>query len=144
MHAPVSGSSGTSLWRFALVVCLPLLCFVGCNKSPTTQGGPAPEEGAMGGSLDGVSAEGIAGWAWDSSQPDTPIKVDIFDGDKKVTTVTADEFRQDLLDAKIGNGKHGFTYAIPDSLKDGKSHSIQAKISGTNQELDGSPKPLKP
>jgi hypothetical protein len=143
MQASVSGRSGTPLWRFALVLLLPLLCFVGCNKSPTTQGDSAPEADTIGGYLDVVSDEWIAGWAWDSSQPDAQIKVDIFNGDKKLTTVVADQFRQDLLDTKVGDGKHAFTYAVPDSLKDGKSHAIRAKISGTNQELGGSSKPLK-
>jgi hypothetical protein len=142
MHATVFGRSGTPLWRFALVVFLPLL-FVSCNKSPTTPEGPAPEEGTFEGSLDKVSAEEIGGWAWDSSQPDVPIKVDIFDGNKKLETVVADIFRGDLVKEKKGNGKHGFSYAPPDSLKDGKSHTIRAKVSGTNQELSSSPMPLK-
>ena len=146
MHARVTGRRGTLLWRFAFVAFLPLLCFAGCNKgpttqeSPTTEGGSAPGGGPMGGSLDAVTADVIAGWAWDKSQPDTPIKVDIIDGDKKLTTVLADEFRQDLLDAKAGNGKHAFNYPTPESLKDGKPHTIRAKITGTDKELTGSPK----
>jgi hypothetical protein len=122
---------------------VPLLCFVGCNKSPTTEGGPAPEVEGMGGTLDLANADGIAGWAWDSSKPDSPVEVDIFDGDKKLTTVPAGEFREDLLKENIGNGKHAFTYVPPDSLKDGKPHSIRARIAGTDTELDGSPMTFK-
>jgi hypothetical protein len=131
------------LWRFAFVAFVPLFCFAGCNKSPATQGGPAPEAGSTGGALDLVNADFICGWAFDSSQPDTPIKVDIFDGDKKLTTVLADELRDDLVKEKYGNGNHAFTYATPDSLKDGKSHTIQARIAGTVKELEGSPKTFK-
>ena len=95
------------------------------------------------GTLDVVSAEEIAGWAWDSGQPEAVIQVDIYDGENKVATLVAGDFRQDLADANTGNGKHGFDYATPDSLKDGKSHTIQAKVTGTNIELSGSPKTLK-
>jgi hypothetical protein len=145
MQAPMSGRRGTLSWRFAFLALLLLLCFVGCNKTPTTEGGPAPEEGTSGGALDVVNADGIAGWAWDSSQPDTPIKVDIYDGDKKLATIVADQFRPDLLDDKrtMGDGKHAFNYATPDSLKDGKSHTIRAKVAGTDTELYGSPKVFK-
>jgi hypothetical protein len=122
---------------------LPLLCIVGCNRSPTTQEGSAPEEETVGGALDGVTAEVIAGWAFDSSQPDTPIKVDIFDGDKKLTTVLADELRPDLVKEKYGNGKHAYNYPTPKSLKDGESHTIHVKITGTDKEVEGSPKTFK-
>jgi hypothetical protein len=143
MQAPVIGRRGTLLWRIAVVAFLPLLSFAGCNKSPTTAGGSLPEKGAMGGWLDGVTAEVIGGWAWDGNKPDSPVEVDIFDGDKKLATVVADVFREDLLKEKIGNGKHGFTYPTPGSLKDGKTHTIRARIAGTDTELTGSPKTFK-
>jgi hypothetical protein len=148
MRAIVSGRRGTLLWRFAFVAFLPLLCFVGCNQSPTTQGGPtqeedSPEEDSIGGALDLVNADVICGWAFDSSQPDTPIKVDIFDGDKKLTTILANELRDDLVKENYGNGKHAFTYATPDSLKDGKTHTIRARIAETDKELQLSPKTFK-
>ena len=147
MQAPVSGRRGTLLW-IAFGALLPLLCLAGCNKAPTTpaEGGDdsgQAEEGETSGHLELVTSDVIAGWAWDGSKPDVPVKVDIFDGEKKLTTVVADEFRQDLLGAKIGNGKHSFNYATPESLKDGKSHTIRAKIAGTDQELTNSPMPLK-
>jgi hypothetical protein len=113
------------------------------DTAPGGGGAAKPAEETVGGALDGVSAEGISGWAWDSKRPDSPIKVDIFDGDAKVATVTADEFREDLLKAKIGNGKHGFGYPTPARLKDGKSHTIRVTVAGTDKELDGSPQTLR-
>jgi hypothetical protein len=68
--------------------------------------------------------------------------VDIYDGDTKLTTVQAGEFRQDL--ATMGNGKHAFQFPTPDALKkDGKPHKIGARFAGTNKQLSGSPKDLK-
>jgi hypothetical protein len=145
MHTPVSRRSETSLSRFALVVVLPLLCVTGCNKSPTTQGEePAPEASEVVGALEVVNADGIFGYAWDSSRPDKAIKVDLFDGDKKLATIVANEFRQDLVDNKIGDGKHAFSYTtIPDRLKDGKTHTIRVRVSGTDHDLTNSPMNLK-
>jgi hypothetical protein len=142
MQALVSGRGGTPWWRFALVAFLALLGFVGCNRNPTTPDGPAVGEAAEG-HLDGITAETIWGWAWDPDKPDSPIDVEFFDGETKLDTVTADKFREDLLKQKIGNGQHGFSFATPQSLKDGKSHTIRAKFAGADKELIGSLKPFK-
>jgi hypothetical protein len=143
MHKPMQRRTQAPFGRFALVVLLPLLIFMGCGKtdqtSETTSGGKPPGENAEG-SLDAATGELIAGWAWDSDQPDNPIKVDIFDGDKKLATVLADQFRDDLLKEKKGNGKHSFSYPTPAGLK---GHTIRVKISGTGTELSGSPQTVK-
>jgi hypothetical protein len=97
------------------------------------------------GSLDQVDGEAISGWAWDSTKPESPIKVDIYDGDEKLATVPADEFRPDLKKEGKGDGKHAFQFRTPDALKKGgKRHTIRVKYAGTNVELPGSGKELKP
>ena len=63
----------------------------------------------------------IAGWAWDASQPTTPIAVDIYDGSTLIGTVTAGNFRQDLQNAGIGDGNHGFQVTTPPGVIDGNS-----------------------
>jgi hypothetical protein len=103
----------------------------------------APENATVGGSLDGADGENISGWAWDQNQPNSPIDVDIYEGDSVLTllaTVTANQFRQDLLDAKIGDGRHAFNCPTPARLKDGKAHIIRVVTSQAKVELDGSPK----
>jgi hypothetical protein len=85
----------------------------------------------------------ITGWAWDRSRPDTPIKVDIYDGDRLLGTVTADQFRKDLVKAGKGNGKHGFLYATPSHVKDGRQHVIRVKIAGTDIELNKTRKVIR-
>jgi hypothetical protein len=143
MHAQSSGRAARTRGRLAVVTLLPLLMMVGCKQSSTTEPASAAGEGEFVGSLDVVTGEQIAGWAWNPTQPDTPIKVDILDGDKNLTTVLADQPRDDLLKEKKGNGKHGFSIATPASLKDGKPHTIRAKVQGTSHELAESPKTLK-
>ena len=84
----------------------------------------------------------ISGWAWDSTQPNTPISVDIFSDSVLVMTVLADQFRQDLLNAGVGNGAHGFSFTVPNSLKDGLPHSIQVRFGSTSTALNGTPRSI--
>jgi hypothetical protein len=83
------------------------------------------------GFIDVVDDPQILGWAWDSTQPDTPLEVDIYVDDAKVSTVSADQFRADLRDANVGDGKHGFRIPSPPALRDGKSHAVRVKVGGT-------------
>lgn len=98
-----------------------------------------PSASSMG-YLNVVDSGHITGWAWDPIQPDNALNVNLFDNDKLLITVPADQFRQDLFDKKIGNGKHRFLYSIPAKMRDGKEHVIRAKIVGTEIELKNSPK----
>jgi hypothetical protein len=105
----------------------------GCGK-----GDQAPAS-ALEGHLNVVDGESFAGWVWDRNLPWPPSKVDIYDGETLLATVSANKFRQDLLDSGIGSGQHAFVYATPAELKDGKAHTIRVTISGTDVELAGSP-----
>ena len=65
------------------------------------------------GCFDGVSSTFASGWAWTSSTPNTPIPVhvNIYDSSNNFVSrviTTADIYRQDLYDAGLGNGYHGF------------------------------------
>lgn len=98
------------------------------------------------GYLDVADCNTISGWAWDRTAPNTPILVDIYDGNTLIAgSVLANVFRQDLLNAGKGNGNHGFSIATPASLKDGKPHSISVKFtSGSNagNHLGSAPRPI--
>jgi hypothetical protein len=87
------------------------------------------------GSYESLDCNTVAGWAWDSSQPNTPISVDVYDGSTKLTTVRANQFRQDLFNAGLGNGQHGFTFSLPSSVRNGVSHAITVKYGGLLQSL---------
>mgnify|MGYP003576857285 CR=1 FL=1 len=84
---------------------------------------------------DDINCFNLVGWAWDAQRPNEPLKIEIYDGNTLLVTVTADLFRQDLLDARKGNGAHAFNYAIPARLRDGKPHTIRTKIAGTDVDL---------
>ena len=82
----------------------------------------------------------IQGWVWDKNQPDVPVDVELWDGDKYLMKFPANQFRQDLVDAGYGNGRHGFHVLTPSQLKDHRSHVIHLRVAGTEQELTNSPK----
>lgn len=109
------------------------------NKvSSTTPSGPPAYEGYH----DLINCNAILAWAWDKNRPDEPVKLDIYDGNLLIDTVTADSFRQDLVAVGKGNGKHGMYFAVPPKMKDGKKHIIMIKYAGTTIELSNGPKEL--
>ena len=95
------------------------------------------------GYLDVVDSESISGWAYDRSNPDAPVDVEILAGDLSLAAARAATFRPDLLEAGKGNGKHSFKVSVPPWMKDGTAHAIRAKVAGTEFYLSNSPKELK-
>ena len=112
------------------------------TPTPTVTPTPTPTPPSPYGSFDSADCSSITGWAWDPQQPNTPITVNIYADDNLVATVSADQFRQDLLDAGIGNGVHGFSIATPEILKDGQPHQIRVRIVSTSSEIDNSPQSI--
>lgn len=64
------------------------------------------------GSLDIVDRTTIAGWAWQPEAPDLGIDVHIYVNGLLVAVARSDIFREDLLIAGKGNGRHGFIYPM--------------------------------
>jgi hypothetical protein len=121
------------------VVLLVVLCLAGCTRRPAAHSAPA----ASGYIDEGTDSKKIIGWAWDKTQPDAAVTVEIYDGTVRIGTVPADAFRQDLLNAGVGNGKHGFEFRMPARVRDGAIHQIRVKIAGTDKFLEGSPKKIQ-
>lgn len=91
------------------------------------------------GHLDLCDNNGIGGWiAVENDSRPLAVKL-IIDGNE-IARTPANLFRKDLLDAGIGEGKHGFLFAIPEILKDGKTHILAVKEASTDVMLPGSPK----
>jgi hypothetical protein len=84
-----------------------------------------------------ADCQAVTGWAWDSTQPNTPINVDIYDGSTRLATVAANIFRPDL--AGKGDQRHGFSWTVPASLKNGLPHSIWVRFGGTGTPLGNTP-----
>jgi hypothetical protein len=91
------------------------------------------------GNLDAANCSIIGGWAADANQPNTPINVDIYDGNTLVTTTLANAYRSDL--GFVGY-YHAFTITTPASLKNNAYHYIIAMYGGTQLQLGNSDIPL--
>jgi len=82
----------------------------------------------------------ISGWVWDKYKPNAQVNVDLWDGEQYLMTFPANQFRQDLVDAGYGDGRHGFRILTPPVFKDGHSHTIHLRIAGTKSDLTNMPK----
>jgi len=81
-------------------------------------------------SLDQANSNKIFGWVFDSKSSTHHLQVQLREGDKVVATVTADEFRQDLLDAGIGLGHCGFHFDMQTLALEQPEASIDLYASG--------------
>jgi len=111
-----------------------------CSQPAASQAGSTPNtqskpSGGFEGFLEKASCDFISGWVWDTSQPGAALTIDLYDGDRRLATTVADRFRQDLVNARKGNGCHVFVEATPPEIKDGKPHSIRAVVKGTSFTL---------
>lgn len=122
------------------------VCNVGsCTSLPGTASvviSAAPTTGNFDGFVYGADCETFRGWAWDRDKVNTVISVTILDGANVIATLPAGDFRQDLLNAGKGNGKHAFSFPIPANLKDGRPHQLTARVAGSNFLLKNPPKAL--
>ncbi|GAB3263184.1 hypothetical protein GCM10027347_29560 [Larkinella harenae] len=115
------------------------------NPTPNPDPNPSPNpplSGDFDGYLDKVECGSFRGWAWDANQPNTPVTIEFFADGQSLGTIPANIFRQDILDAGKGNGKHVYFFPTPHQLKDGQPHVISAKIANTNYTLKWAPKSL--
>ncbi|GAB3327629.1 hypothetical protein GCM10027299_28520 [Larkinella ripae] len=104
---------------------------------------PPVVTGNFDGYLYGADCETFRGWAWDANRKNTPISVDILDGNTVIATLTADEFRQDLQNAGKGDGRHAFRYTIDNRLKNGQKHTLSARVTGSTFVLKSGPKVIE-
>jgi hypothetical protein len=68
--------------------------------------------GPVQGYLDYVDGEKIVGWAQNLAAPDVPVCLDVWAAGRRIGRVLANGFRRDLQEAGVGNGAHGFAFAL--------------------------------
>jgi len=77
------------------------------------------------GHIDRIDDDAILGWVFNETQPAARLVVQLLKGTQLVGVATADEYREDLKDAGIGDGRHAFTLRISDLLRDGNIHELR-------------------
>jgi tetratricopeptide (TPR) repeat protein len=89
------------------------------------------------GHFDGIANNHAQGWLYSPDAPRTRLEVELVCEDKVVARGIANGLRQALLDAGIGDGKHGFSIPLPASICDGNPHSLVIREAYTGQVLAG-------
>ena len=77
----------------------------------------------------------VSGWVADRSNLNASQNLELFDGETFLGSVYANLWRQDVGSYLNDNGNHGFSYPIPDRIKDGQAHTIWARVAGTYTDL---------
>ncbi len=67
----------------------------------------------------------ITGWAWRVGHDEAKVDVSVFVDGKFLIRTAASLHREDLADAGIGHGDHGFRIQIPKSLRDGAARRVE-------------------
>jgi hypothetical protein len=78
------------------------------------------------GYIDHANCNDIRGWVYDNRCPDTPLEVEILEGERVVARVTAGDYRADLEQALKGNGKHAFAFAVDQPV----ASVLRARVAG--------------
>jgi len=91
------------------------------------------------GFVDICSADLVAGWAWNSDQPDVPVPITIWDGDLLLRTLLAQDFRPDLQIAGVRTGYCAFRFRVPPRCRDDQTHHVHVRFAATELDLTHSP-----
>jgi O-antigen biosynthesis protein len=91
------------------------------------------------GSLDKVEHDEISGWVWDPQIPDEPVDIEILDDDVAVLRARAANFRQDLQEVGVGDGRHGFVLRGLAGVLPFSRHRVRVRRASDGRDLPGSP-----
>lgn len=85
------------------------------------------------GHIDAIRDGHVLGWAQDGAQPRRRLVVEFYAGGVLLGTARADRFRGDLVAAGIGDGKFGFSFALPSPVPD--RATLTARVAETHYWL---------
>jgi hypothetical protein len=71
---------------------------------------------ALRGYVDQVGSRSISGWAQNPDHPDAPVCLDVYAGGRLIGQTLANRYRDDLQQAGLGSGRHGFEFTPPAGL----------------------------
>jgi len=133
------GESKFQLWANRVVtfhvISFGLLLFSGRLTPPP----PPPQEQVM----EKADCHEVTGVMWDRSAQKASPLVDFFLDDAFIERRPANEFRQDLKERGYGDGKHGFRFAVPWWVRDGRPHIIEIRDAVQGKALKGAPQTVE-
>jgi hypothetical protein len=104
------------------------------GQATATQSAPA-----LDGFIDEANKIRIKGWARDPQYPDRPVELELMDGNISLARTTANQYRSDLRQAGIGDGRHAFTVLVGDGMLAADRNVLHLRCAATGKEVPGSP-----
>jgi len=89
------------------------------------------------GHIDVVSSGSVEGWIADRDNPSARLEVEVVLRDAPLGRCVADVFRQDLKNAGIGDGHHGFKFTLPSVLPRSEVDHVDVRLAGSTLYLRG-------
>jgi hypothetical protein len=87
------------------------------------------------GHLDEVSYSHVAGWAANTSNANGIVQVSVFIDGKKIVQTECNQYREDLKEKGLGDGRHGFWYDFPEKLDESSNKKIVVRFADTGVAL---------
>lgn len=87
------------------------------------------------GCFDRIEGLDVIGWARDEAADALPVSLDVLADNRWVASGVATLYREDLLEAGIGSGRHGFRISLPVSLCDSQAHEISVQAGPSAQAV---------
>lgn len=87
------------------------------------------------GNVDRCAPEGVSGWVIDEDAPQTRLRVEVFLGEAPLGSCLADQPREDLKQAGIGDGNAAFTFVPPAFLPRRALAGLRLQVTGSDVVL---------
>ena len=92
--------------------------------------------GRLRGSIDRIAGPWkIEGWAQDPDHPELPVLLEVLLEDQVIGTVLACDFRKDLLDAGIGQGRCSFVFSSPMKIRPELAGTLHIRRAADGAEI---------
>ena len=98
---------------------------------------------SLNGNVERADRHGVQGWVRDDLEPGTPVSLLVSVDGNPVSRVLANVYRQDLEQAGIGNGRHGFLLKL-EGLAPSFPHTVRVTREGDSTDVPGSPVTIPP
>jgi len=109
------------------------------GASPSQSEGTLAVGSVLQGYIDEATTRRITGWVWHAGRPNERVELHILDDQRLVAEVVANQYRPDLCEAGIGDGRHAFTVALDGSLAPDERHVLHLRCALTGADVPGSP-----
>ena len=98
---------------------------------------------SLNGNIERVDRNGVQGWVRDEAEPATPVSLSVMVDGAPVSRVLANTYRQDLEQAGLGTGRHGFLLKL-EGLSPTQPHTVRVTRETDGADVPGSPVVIPP